>query len=55
MGKKFRTVCTTLNYIELFLVLAWLTNFSIRLKICAITTGIKKYKSTINKKEKKHD
>ena len=27
----------------------------IRLKICAITGGIKKYKSVIKKKKKKHD
>ena len=28
---------------------------AIGLKICAITAGIKKYKSIINKKKKKHD
>ena len=27
----------------------------VRMKICAITAGIKKYKSIINKKQKKHD
>ena len=32
------------------------TSFAIRLKICAIAAGIKKYKSIINKKKKtKHD
>ena len=29
--------------------------FSNRIKICAITAGIKKYKSIIKKKKKKHD
>ena len=28
---------------------------AIRLKICAITAGIKKYKLTIKKKKEKHD
>ena len=32
-----------------------ITSFSIGLKICAITAGIKKYKSIIKKKKKKHD
>ena len=32
-----------------------ITIFAIGLKICAITARIKKYKSKINKKKKKHD
>ena len=32
-----------------------ITSYSIGLKICAITVGIKKYKSIIKKKKKKHD
>ena len=32
-----------------------ITSSAIRLKTCAITPGIKKYKSMINKKKKKHD
>ena len=32
-----------------------ITNSAIGLKICAITTGIKKYKLVIKKKQKKHD
>ena len=32
-----------------------ITSFAIGLKICAITAGIKKYKSIIKKKKKKHD
>ena len=31
-----------------------ITSFAIGLKICVITTGIKKYKSIIKKKKKKH-
>ena len=29
----------------------WITSFAIRLKICAITAGIKRYKSIIKKKK----
>ena len=32
-----------------------ITNSAIGLKICAIAAGIKKYKSIIKKKKKKHD
>ena len=66
-------VCTTLNYIEHFFILAsaitgcisissfspligipiGITSSAISLKICAITAGMKKYKSIIEKK--KHD
>ena len=73
-SKKHKRVCTTLNYIEHFLILAstitgyisisafaslldipiGITSSAIGLKICAITSGIKKYKSII-KKKKKHD
>ena len=39
-----------------FAILAYvpvvITRFSVGIKICAITSGIKKYKSTINKKKK---
>ena len=75
MSKKHKKVCTTLNYIKHFLILASIyigcISFSvfasllgipignkssaIGLKICTITTGIKKYKSIIKKKKKKHD
>ena len=70
-----RKVCTTLNYIDHFVILAststgcisisafvsllgipiGITNSAIGLKICAITLGIKKFKSIIKKKKKKHD
>ena len=75
MSRKHKKVCTTLNYIELFLILAStftvcvsisafasligipidITSSATGLKICAIAAGIKKYKSIIKKKKKKHD
>ena len=75
MSKKRKKVCTSLNYIEYFLILAsvitgcisipefasligvpiGLTNSAIGLKLCAITTGMKKNKSIIKKKKKKDD
>ena len=75
MSKKHKKVCTTLNYIEHFLILVFtitgcisisafaslidiplgITSSAIGLKICAITAEIKKYKSIIKKKKKKHD
>ena len=75
MSEKHKKVCTTLNYIEHFLILAFtisgcisisdfvsllgipigITSSAIGLKICATTAGIKKYKSIIKKKKKKHD
>ena len=74
MIKKHKKICTTLNYIERFLILAStntgyvsisafasLIGISIRirssaigLKIFAVTAVIKKYKSMIKKKKKKH-
>ena len=75
MSKKHKKVCTTLNYIEHFLILGstitgcvsisafaslvgipiGITSSATGLKICVITAGIKKYKSIIKKKKKKHD
>ena len=75
ISRKHKKVCTTLNYIEHFLILAstitacisisalvsllgipiGITSSEIGLKICAIAAGIKKYKSIIKKKKKKHD
>ena len=74
MSRKHKKVCTTLSYIEHFLILSstitgcilispftsliripiGITSSTKGLKICAITTGIKKYKSIIMKKKKKH-
>ena len=75
MNKKPKKVCTTLNHIANFLILAsaitgcvsicafasvvvipmGIASSVIGLKICAITVGIKKYKSIIKKKKRKHD
>ena len=75
MSYKHKKVCTPLNYIEHFLILAstitgcifisalaslvsipiWIISSAIGLKICAITAGIKQYKSIIKKKKKKHE
>ena len=72
---KQKRICTTLNYIENFLILAssitgctsisasssligipiGIMSPAIGLKICAIAAGIKRYKSIIKKKKKKHD
>ena len=51
MSEKYKKTCKYLNYVECLTCL-----FSaIRIKICAITAGIKKYKAIIKKKEKKHE
>ena len=75
ISRKLKKVCTTLNYIEHFLILVStitgcisisasasliggpieITSSAIRLKICAIAAGIKKYKLIMKKKKKKHD
>ena len=75
MSNWHKKDCTTLNYIEHFLILAYavtgcillsafvsllgipigITFSAIGLQICAITAGIKNYKSIIKKKKKKHD
>ena len=75
MSKKHKNDCTTLNYIEHFVILGstvtrcvsisafvslvgipiGVMSSIIRLKICAITAGIKKYKLIIKKKKKKID
>ena len=47
MSRKHEKVCTNLNYIEHFTILT----SKIRLKICATTGGIEKYKSVIKKKK----
>ena len=72
MSRKHKKVCTTLNYIQHFLISASAithvfkfmllllysyTNYEFynRIKICAIAAGIKKDKSIIKKKKKKHN
>ena len=39
----------------MIVILIRITSSAIGLKICGITVGIKKYKSIIKKKKKKHD
>ena len=60
MSRKHKTFCTSLNYIEHFLIsLLGIpivnTSYAIGLKIFAKTTETKRYKSIIGKKKKKHD
>ena len=65
-SKKHKKVCMNLHYIEdlliwgifwisafpsLVCILIWISSSSVRLKICEITAGIKKYKSVIKKKK----
>ena len=59
MSRRHKKVCTTLNYFEHFLVLTstitGCLSSSALASLIAIITGIKKYKSIINKKKEKHD
>ena len=60
MTKKHRKVCTIINYFEYSLILASTITGCISVSAfvitsCAMTAGIKKYKSIIKKKKKKHD
>ena len=61
MSRKDKKVCTTLNFIEdsafasLIGIPTGITSSAIGLKMCAIAAGIKKYKSIIKKKKKKHE
>ena len=43
------------EFASLVCVPVGITNSAVGINICAITTGIKKYKSITNKKKKKHD
>ena len=50
------TGCVSISaFASLVCVLVGITSFAVRLKICAITAGIKNYKSVIKKKKKKYD
>ena len=48
-------VLLSLYLLHKFGVLVGIASSSIGIKICAITAGMKKYKSIIKKKKKKHD
>ena len=50
------TGCVSISaFASLVCVPFGITSSAVGLKICAITAGIKKYKSIIKKKKKKHD
>ena len=50
------TGCISISaFVSLLSIPIGITNSAIGLKICAITVGIKKFKSIIKKKKKKHD
>ena len=71
ISKKHKNVCKILHYIEHFFILAFavsrcisksafasllgITSSAVGFRIGAIATAIKKYKSIIKKKKKKHD
>ena len=47
ISEKYKKTCKYLNYVKIV--------FNIQINICAITAGIKNYKSITNKKKEKHD
>ena len=52
----FFSGCVSISaFVSLLGVCTGIASYSIWLKICAITSGIKKYKSIIKKKRKKHN
>ena len=56
MSGKYKKTSKYLNYAEHLLILvSTVTSSVVGLKICAITVGIKMYKSIIDKKKRNHD
>ena len=56
MSGKYKKTSKYLNYAEHLLIsVSTVTSSVVGLKICAITVGIKMYKSIINKKKRNHD
>ena len=50
------TRCVSISaFASLVAILVGITSSAVGIKICAITAGIKKYKSIIKKNKKKHD
>ena len=50
------TACVPISaFLSLVDILVGITSLAIGMNICAITAGIKKYKSILKKKKKKHD
>ena len=55
MSSKF-TECISVSTLATFIgIPIGITSSAIGLKICAITAGIKRYKSIVKKKKKKHN
>ena len=55
MSRNYKSICTTLNYTEHFLILASASTACISISVfvsCAIATAIKKYTSKKKKKRK---
>ena len=65
MIEKYKKTCKYLNYVQhlvsisaftsLVCILVGITSSTVEIKICATTAGLKKYKSIIKKKKKKHE
>ena len=55
MTRKHKKVCTNSFFTSLICILIGIMSSAIGLKICAIATGVKKYKSVIKKNKKKLD
>ena len=55
MSRNYKNICTTLNYTEHFLILAFASTARISISVfasCAIAAAIKKYTSIIKQKRK---
>ena len=55
MKQKINGYALISEFASLVCVPVGITSSPVGIKICAITAGIKKYKSIIKKKKKKHD
>ena len=54
VSEKYKKKCKYLNYVENLQNPVGITSSAVGINICAIIAGIKKYKSIIKKKQKKH-
>ena len=55
LGSTITGCVSNFAFASLVGILIGITSYAIGLKVCAITAGIKKYRSIIKKKKKKHD
>ena len=55
LASTFTSCVSIFSFASLVCVPVDITNSAVRIKICAITAGIKRYKSIIKKKKKKYD